>query len=193
LEAEGIVSIKFRGPALVVAMHRVDHTLQALDQELKLGKRSAADIKAEIKAREVKLAPYYHTVAVAFADLHDTPGRMKAKEVIREMVPWKTSRTYFYWRMRRRLIETKMIKDIQAAGNMDCWQTAKCTFESWADAKVLKDDQLLTMWAEKNAGKLSKKVADVKVAATVSEITSSFAGLDTNTQQQLIAALQKLK
>ncbi|CAM9637735.1 unnamed protein product, partial [Choristocarpus tenellus] len=44
-------------------------------------------------------------VAVQFADLHDTPGRMVAKGVIRREVPWSESRVYFYWRLRRRLAE----------------------------------------------------------------------------------------
>ena len=44
-------------------------------------------------------------MAVHFADLHDTPGRMEAKGVIRRQVQWKESRAYFYWRLRRRLWE----------------------------------------------------------------------------------------
>lgn len=38
-----------------------------------------------------------------FADLHDTPGRMKAKGVIRQQVQWADSRRFFYWRLRRQL------------------------------------------------------------------------------------------
>lgn len=43
-----------------------------------------------------------------FADLHDTPGRMKAKGVIRKLVPWAESRSYFYWRLTRRLREFEL-------------------------------------------------------------------------------------
>lgn len=35
-----------------------------------------------MKEREEFLTPIYHQVAVQFADLHDTPGRMQEKGVI---------------------------------------------------------------------------------------------------------------
>ena len=39
-------------------------------------------LEAQLKVREDQLAPIYHQVAVAFADLHDTPGRMQEKGVV---------------------------------------------------------------------------------------------------------------
>ena len=39
-------------------------------------------LEAEMKAREEMLSSIYHQVAVLFADLHDTPGRMQEKGVI---------------------------------------------------------------------------------------------------------------
>jgi acetyl-CoA carboxylase/biotin carboxylase 1 len=54
---------------------------------------------------------------VHFADLHDTPGRMKAKGVIRRQVQWANSRTFFYWRLRRRLHEFDVVNRIVAAGH----------------------------------------------------------------------------
>ena len=36
----------------------------------------------KLKEREEFLLPIYHQVAVQFADLHDTPGRMQEKGVI---------------------------------------------------------------------------------------------------------------
>lgn len=47
-----------------------------------------------------------------FADLHDTPGRMKAKEVIRQQVRWAESRSFFYWRLRRRLKDFEIYNSI---------------------------------------------------------------------------------
>lgn len=46
---------------------------------------SAADrkeLESKLKEREEFLAPIYQQVAVQFADLHDTPGRMQEKGVI---------------------------------------------------------------------------------------------------------------
>ena len=36
---------------------------------------------------------------------------MKAKGVVRDILEWKTSREYFYWRVKRRLAEKK-IRDV---------------------------------------------------------------------------------
>jgi acetyl-CoA carboxylase/biotin carboxylase 1 len=88
LETEGTVDVKFRKPDIIKAEHRLDETLISLDAELKAlatptaGQRSEEEIKADIKRREGLLHPLYHTVATALADLHDTPGRMKAKGML---------------------------------------------------------------------------------------------------------------
>ena len=65
--------------------------------DAKLKTLSAADaasaeveaLKKQIKEREKALKGIYAQVAVQFADLHDTPGRMEAVGVIRRAVPWK--------------------------------------------------------------------------------------------------------
>ena len=64
-----------------------------------------ASLKRAIAARESQLMPLYVQISHEFADLHDRPGRMKAKGVIRDVVPWERAREYFYWRVRRRLRE----------------------------------------------------------------------------------------
>lgn len=51
-------------------------------------------------------------MAVQFADLHDTPGRMAAVGVIRRAVPWAEARSFFYWRLRRRLAEFHLRKEV---------------------------------------------------------------------------------
>lgn len=40
------------------------------------------ELEKQLKAREDLLLPMYYQVAVHFADLHDTPGRMQEKGVI---------------------------------------------------------------------------------------------------------------
>jgi len=54
----------------------------------------------------------YLQIATHFADLHDTPGRMLAKGVISSTVPWKRARSFFYWRLRRRLAEFALRKHV---------------------------------------------------------------------------------
>ena len=69
-----------------------------------------------LKRREELLAPIYHTVAVHFADLHDTPIRMKEKNVIQEVIPWRQARTRLHWRLKRRLLEASLKAEIDGCG-----------------------------------------------------------------------------
>lgn len=47
-----------------------------------LSEQDRRDLEGRLKAREELLLPIYHQVAVQFADLHDTPGRMLEKGVV---------------------------------------------------------------------------------------------------------------
>ena len=51
-----------------------------------------------------------------FCDLHDRPERMLAKGVIRDIVLWKDSRKYFYWRIKRKFEELRLTGGLTAAG-----------------------------------------------------------------------------
>jgi len=120
LEKEGTVDVKFRAKRLYTSMHRLDTQLQQLDLQLKAASGAeASKIKAAIQKRREALTPFYHAVATRFCDLHDTPGRMKAKGVIREIVPWETSREYFYWRLRHRLVEKKGVEAVERILQVD--------------------------------------------------------------------------
>ena len=46
--------------------------------------------------------PAYQQVAVAFAGMHDTPVRMIAKGVVKDIVPWEDARRVLATRLRRR-------------------------------------------------------------------------------------------
>eukprot|EP00658_Telonema_sp_P-2_P067823 TRINITY_DN5675_c0_g1_i2.p2 TRINITY_DN5675_c0_g1~~TRINITY_DN5675_c0_g1_i2.p2 ORF type:complete len:107 (-),score=31.52 TRINITY_DN5675_c0_g1_i2:19-339(-) len=68
-------------------MHRLDPKLVALKAA-----RDQADtddqkreIMRDMQQREKDIMPFYQQVALQFADLHDTPGRMLAKKVINDL------------------------------------------------------------------------------------------------------------
>ncbi|KAI4455017.1 acetyl-coa carboxylase isoform a [Holotrichia oblita] len=87
------------------------------------------ELEAQIAARENLVLPMYHQIAVHFADLHDTPERMHEKGVIhvslsisevvratgnllrnlQDVVTWKNSRSILYWRLRRLLLEDRVV------------------------------------------------------------------------------------
>lgn len=98
-----------------------------------------AEIEKQVKEREAYLMPLLHQVAVHFADLHDTPERMLEKGCIsvsshvlisfcrlcsilslsmpsafssQEIVPWRKSRKILYMRLKRVLLENRILKDL---------------------------------------------------------------------------------
>ena len=107
LEANGAASVKYRTKDLLVTMHRIDDQLRDFDK--KIG--DEADpvekelLQARMLERERVLLPVYEQIAVQFCDLHDTPARMKAVGVIEREVEWIQARSFFYWRLRRKLAE----------------------------------------------------------------------------------------
>uniref|UniRef100_A0A4W5JZG9 acetyl-CoA carboxylase n=1 Tax=Hucho hucho TaxID=62062 RepID=A0A4W5JZG9_9TELE len=82
-----------------------------------LGLPERKELETKLKEREEFLLPIYHQVAVQFADLHDTPGRMQEKGVITDILEWRTSRHFFYWRLRRLLLEDTAKRKIQVANS----------------------------------------------------------------------------
>jgi len=119
LEANGAASVKYRTKDLIVTIHRLDDEVISLDKRLADAESDEAkeEIKTLIQKRVSSLLPVYEQIAVQFCDLHDTPGRMKAMNVIEQDVEWSESRTFFYWRLRRKLAEFDLRnKIIEAAG-----------------------------------------------------------------------------
>jgi acetyl-CoA carboxylase/biotin carboxylase 1 len=91
LEPEGMLEIKFRTRELLDCMHRLDPQLASLKKQAQLQteKGLAAEginsIQQQIKAREKLLLPVYKQIAIRFVELHDTPNRMAAKGVIKQV------------------------------------------------------------------------------------------------------------
>lgn len=66
-------------------MRRLDPGCEKLAEQLNSPNLSADEKKAletELAEHEERLIPMYHQVAIQFADLHDTPGRMEEKGVV---------------------------------------------------------------------------------------------------------------
>merc|ERR1719235_2040101 len=119
-------------------MHRLDTTLQQLDGELASAEVGTIDTESEVVAikksidkREAQLMPLYVQISHEFADLHDRPGRMKAKGVIREIVPWKRAREYFFWRVRRRLMQDALVQQLKAADSTLSHTDCLTTLQGW--------------------------------------------------------------
>ena len=112
LEATGAASIKYRDKEIRQTANRVDPVLEQLNSDLQSCDDDAKKrvISSQIFQREKLVLGVFRQIAVHFADLHDTPGRMKAKGVIRKQVQWSHSRQFFFKRLRRRLAEFEIAK-----------------------------------------------------------------------------------
>ncbi|XP_039627737.1 acetyl-CoA carboxylase isoform X2 [Polypterus senegalus] len=120
LEAEGTVEIRFRKKDLVKTMRRIDPLYARLAEQLgtpELSEEERKNLEKQQKAREEFLLPIYHQVAVHFVDLHDTPGRMQEKGAITDILEWKNVRVFFYWRLRRLLLEDVVKREILQANS----------------------------------------------------------------------------
>nr|XP_033810269.1 acetyl-CoA carboxylase 2 isoform X2 [Geotrypetes seraphini] len=120
LEAEGTVEIRFRKKDLTKTMRRIDAVYARIVEQLgspELPELERKELENKLKFREDILGPIYHQVAVHFADLHDTPGRMQEKGVITDILDWKDARTFLYWRLRRLLLEEVVKSEILVANS----------------------------------------------------------------------------
>ena len=188
LEANGAASVKYRTKDLILTMHRLDDKLKALDGQLLAcadGDASGREqIAAAISGREKALLPVYEQIAVQFCELHDTPGRMKAVGVIEKAVEWSESRTYFFWRLRRKLAEfdlrrkmiqaaevgrgVKSLTPLEASAMMKQWflQTPGVA----GSGALWNDDKVMLQWMSENHELLDKKVAELTRECVVQEV-----------------------
>lgn len=99
----------------ILSDHNLCHAhlqLQRQVAENAENKERLTELDLLIKARIEEVLPVYHTVSVQFADLHDTPERMLEKSIINRIVPWRESRKWFHWRLRRLLLEQELVQEI---------------------------------------------------------------------------------
>lgn len=88
-------------------------------------------LKNSVNEQVTSLLPIYHTVAVQFAHLHDSPERMLAKYCINGIVAWQNSRSFLYARLRRNLLEQKWIQSIEESiGGPSAYENAKIILKS---------------------------------------------------------------
>ena len=93
-------------------MRRLDATCIEIAAKLSNPEVSAEDRKKyekELKERETLLMPLYHQVAVMFADLHDTPGRMQEKNVISVSQSMKLAHSCSFFFQKELLYEKKTV------------------------------------------------------------------------------------
>ncbi len=203
LEPEGTVDVKYRRREILKTMHRLDPELRKLDHELQgennsvvlLSDERKRAIHDEIYRRESEILPVYRSIAVTFCDLHDTPGRMLKKGAIRKIVPWKEARSFFYWRLQRRLAENRVCQMISEADPSLSGEQVSSLLRKWAadyrfesadrgrirdvtydgssaqsSGSFLDDDRWVFQWLEVEEDTIERKVARIRVAKVSEEV-----------------------
>ncbi|KAA8538039.1 hypothetical protein F0562_027381 [Nyssa sinensis] len=202
LEPEGMIEIKFRTKELLECMGRLDQLLINLKIKLQEARSTGAlataeSLRLQIKAREKQLLPVYTQIATKFAELHDTALRMAAKGVIREVVDWAESRSFFYKRLRRRIIEGSLLKTVRdAAGDQLSYKSAMDLIKKWfLDSTIAGgreaawlDDEAFFTWRDdhRNYEEKLQELRVLKVSLQLSNIGDSI--LDLQALPQGLAA-----
>lgn len=160
LEPEGTVEIKFRKKDLIKTMRRIDPVYKKLVEQLgvsELSDKDRKDLEGQLKAREDLLLPIYHQVAVLFADLHDRAHGMLEKGVISDIVEWKTSRAFLYWRLRRLLLEDQVKQEILQASSELSHVHIQSMLRRWfvetegaVKAYLWDNNQMVVKWLEQH-------------------------------------------
>ena len=81
-------------------------------------------------------------MACEFADLHDRVGRMRAMRAVSGSVVWPSARQFFYWRLRRRLVEEGLVKDLVAADGRSAAE-ARQVVRAWCTGE---DQEVAVCW-----------------------------------------------
>ncbi|KGL89459.1 Acetyl-CoA carboxylase 2, partial [Charadrius vociferus] len=160
LEPGGTVEIKFRKKDLVKTMRRIDTVYAKLVEQLgtpELSEVQRRELEKQLKAREDLLLPMYYQVAVHFADLHDTPGRMQEKGVITDILEWKNARSFLYWRLRRLLLEEAVKAEVLKANSELSHIHIQSMLRRWfmetegaAKGYLWDNNQVVVEWLEKH-------------------------------------------
>ncbi|EPS68705.1 hypothetical protein M569_06062, partial [Genlisea aurea] len=204
LEPEGLIEIKFRAQELLQSMGRLDSELVDLRAKLEEAARqmqtreTVSDLQNRISSREKKLLPLYTQIATKFAELHDTSLRMASKGVIERVVDWKNSRSFFYGRLRRRVVEDSLINTLrEAAGDHLDYKSAKETVKRWflesefggGKEESWSDDEAFFKWKLEEPRNLEEKLQVLRVHKLSLQLSASGnSAMDLRALPQALAA-----
>jgi len=156
----------------LLTMNRIDPELIELKKLLDntTDKEQKTIVEKKILNRQNLLLPIYHQIAIKFAELHDTSGRMYTKKCVSEVVSWKNSRSFFYLRLKRRVSEHRIANKI-----MTCYKKGQSTYSEainllhlWyqEDTKEINiEDSPLISWLSKESTNtlIQNKINELKM------------------------------
>jgi len=193
LEPPGICEVKYRGQDQRATMHRLDDTLIEYDELLQSSASDNDDalssgVSKDIKNREKLLSPVYLQIAHEFADLHDRAGRMKAKGCISEVLEWKRSREFFFWRIKRRLIEDSIKDKISAIseGSFSDVQVKEKFEEVLPEMHSMASNKEIVEWLEGHSNDIETFLGALKSDYVKQKVSKLIAGLSDEDKKGLL-------
>jgi len=114
---------------------------------------------------------------------------MKAKGVIRDSLEWKSSRSYMYWRVKRRIAEDALRNKIMEADASLDHAAATAKVETMVGAASYADDKKFLAFLEDEGDGLDAQVGALKVSAIQAAVSAMFEGLDETQKKDIISAL----
>ena len=134
--------------------------------------------------------PLYVQISHEFANLHDRPGRMLAKGVIRDIVPWKRAREYFFWRMRRRLMQDALVGQLKEADSSLSHADCLNLLAQWmGDKASWEDDKGVLAFFEAEGATIDDKLGEVRVESVKKTVAALLSGLSDEAKAELIKSL----
>merc|ERR1719343_322915 len=138
-------------------MHRCDDTLKQL-----VARQAKEDTAKEIQQREKLLLPVYQQVAWEYCDLHDKAPRMKSLGAIREGLIWAESREYLHWRIRRRVQENgvarQLMRAVPGVSYADAMNVVKDLCREAAEATGAEaEDRAVATWIEDHPSEVQSR------------------------------------
>lgn len=201
LEPNGIVEIKYRKRDQEKTMRRLDTVLQRLlkeKNEVSIEQSGSQGIPSEnrdkrvetekqlerqIRVREHDLGRIYEQVAIEFADLHDRTGRMKAKGVLTAEVEWTNSRRFFYYRLRRRLTESGLKKEILTANPLLTSEQASNYIIDWfstaspvSGSPLEAQNESFLDWYSKSSDFIKEEIKKLRTSYVTTTISTLLQG-----------------
>jgi acetyl-CoA carboxylase/biotin carboxylase 1 len=192
LEPPGICEVKYRAAEQMATAERLDPILKELEDELTaISSQEETDkIKQEQITRKKMLQPIYLQAAHEFADLHDRAGRMKAKNVISEILDWRTSRSFFYWRILRRQKEDGIKNSIVASSaNVLSLSEAGKRLEGIFPGEL--DNRAAVEWLNANSAAVEALVKSVRMEFAGQALSRVVEGLSPDEVATVLSGLAK--
>uniref|UniRef100_A0A6B2G5U6 Acetyl-CoA carboxylase (Trinotate prediction) n=1 Tax=Myxobolus squamalis TaxID=59785 RepID=A0A6B2G5U6_MYXSQ len=141
LEPSGLVAIKYRTKDIIKTICRLHKDISESDFDIISPDTNDSTSRQEY-CKNQELLKSYKVVAENFAQLHDTPNRMLLKGVIREIVTWRDSRKFFYWRLKRRLYQQKVSFDLKTANPLINHESISNIIQSWFEEQNFNQNHL---------------------------------------------------